>query len=64
MKHHSGQGKELRKNMYTGDTQTYHMLLSQLNHSFRAHRKEKALHRDAEVWRSKSGKWREIDDLR
>lgn len=50
--------------MYTGDTQTYHMLLSQLNHSFRAHRKEKALHRDAEVWRSKSGKWREIDDLR
>lgn len=32
--------------MYTGDTQTYHMLLSQLNHSFRAHRKEKALHRD------------------
>lgn len=46
MKHHSGQGKELRKNMYTGDTQTYHILLSQLNHSFRVHRKEKALHRD------------------
>lgn len=46
MKHHSGQGIELRKNMFTGDTQTYHMLLSQLNHSFRVHRKEKALHGD------------------